>query len=369
ALAAAHDRYATERDAALPAAWDGPRPTGGVGGTRQGVKCLHAHYAWHLAGGDDPVGRWVADQLAPVAAIDCGTNSVRLLIANPDGETLERLMRITRLGAGVDRTGMLAADAVERTLAVLSEYAGVMRRWGARRARMTATSAARDAANREAFFDQAEAVVGVRPELLSGEEEARLSYAGATAALDPAGGPYLVADIGGGSTELATRKGLTIDAVSLPMGCVRLTERFLLDDPPTRAQLEAAAAYVDDQLDAAAKDHPAFFGAAVLVGLAGTVSAAAAISQGLDHYDRARIHHHVLTAATVAGLLRELAAEPAAARRRRAGMEAERADVIVGGLIVLDRLLHHARLDRCLVSESDILDGLAFTMTPAGGAA
>ncbi len=362
-LAAAHRRYATERDAALPAGWAGSGPSGGVGGTRRGVKCLHAHYAWYLAGGDDPVGRWVAEQLAPVAAIDCGTNSTRVLVTGRNRETLERLMRITRLGAGVDRTGLLAAAAVERTLAVLEEFATVMRSFGVRRARMTATSAARDAANRESFFDRAEQVVGVRPELLSGEEEACLSYAGATASLSPSGGPYLVADIGGGSTELATSSGETVDACSLPMGCVRLTERFLQNDPPTNAEQDAAAAYVEDLLGAATRDHPTFSSAVVLVGLAGTVSAAAAIEQKLDDYDRWRIHHHVLSAGTVRRLLHELAAEPAAARRRRPGVERDRADVIVGGLIILDRLLDHFGLDRCLVSEADILDGLAATLT------
>jgi len=265
-LAAAHALYAAERDSDLPAGWGGPRPSGGVGGTRRGVKCLHAHYAWHLAGGDDPVGRWVAGQLAaasagavgaepPVAAIDCGTQSTRLLIAYPGGATVERLNRITRLGQGVDRTGRLAPEAVGRTVAVLREYKAAMYRHGVQRVRMTATSAARDAVNREDFFSAAESVVGIRPELIVGAEEGKLSFAGATADLDPSSGPWLVVDIGGGSTELVVGPGPDgglLAVTSLEMGCVRISERYLVSDPPTSNDVEAARHFARALMERAA---------------------------------------------------------------------------------------------------------------------
>lgn len=367
-VAAAHAAYASERDAAIPADWSGPRPSGGVGGTRKGVKCLHAHYAWYLAGGDDPVGRWVASHLHPVAAIDCGTNSTRLLVAGPGGDPLVRLMRITRLGRGVDEQRRLAPDAVERTLAVLGEYRAVLDERGVGRVRMTATSAARDAANREDFFGAAAAIVGVRPELLAGEEEGRLSFLGATAELGAASAPWLVADIGGGSTELmvgAEAGGIPVAVRSLDVGCVRITERFLTSDPPGSEQIAAARRYVADLLAGVSRDEKAFTQAATLVGLAGTVAALAAIVQGLESYDRRRVHHYLLGRDTVEELLAILASEATAERRRRPGVEADRADVIVGGTVILAELMRHFAFDTCLTSESDILDGLVATLLGA----
>jgi exopolyphosphatase/guanosine-5'-triphosphate,3'-diphosphate pyrophosphatase len=341
-----------------------------VGGTRRGVKCLHAHYAWFLAGGDDPVGRWVADRLAervagPVAAIDCGTNSTRVLVAGPDGVPLDRQMRITRLGQGVDQDRRLEPAAIGRTVSVLREYRAVMDGYGVHRVRMAATSAVRDAGNREDFLEAAEEAVGVRPELLSGEEEGRLSFCGATAELDPADAPWLVADIGGGSTELIVggdASGQPDAIASLDIGCVRISERFLRSDPPRRDELEAARRFVAGQLRGVSADRPAFAAAATLVGLAGTVAALAAIDQGLDTYDRSRVHHYLLTRGAVEGLLVTLAGEPTAARRRRPGVEHDRADVIVGGTVVLAELTRHFGFDACLTSEADILDGLVSTL-------
>ena len=368
AVRRAHDAYAAERDAAMPAGWAGPRPSGGVGGTRTGIKCLHAHYAWYLAGGPDPVGRWVADRLAgttaPAAAIDCGTNSTRLLIARPGGPQLERVNRITRLGQGVDRTRRLAPEAIERTAAALRDYRRLMDRHGVGPVRMTATSAARDATNRDEFFDEAERIVGVRPELLAGVEEGRLSFAGATADLDPAGGPWLVVDIGGGSTELVIgpgEDGGPVAVRSLDMGCVRLTERFLADDPPTAAQMAAARAHVVALLDEAVAAQPAFGGGATMVGLAGTVACLAAVDQELDGYDRDRVHHYRLSADRVGAVLDRLAVMTAAERRRVPGVEADRADVIVGGTIVLAEVMSRFGFDGCLTSEADILDGLVLS--------
>lgn len=300
----------------------------------------------------------------PVAAIDCGTNSTRLLIAGPDGDPLIRLMRITRLGQGVDHSGRLAGDAIQRTLAVLREFAGVMGERGVAQVRMTATSAARDAGNRDDFFLPAADIVGVRPELLSGDEEGRLSFMGATADLDDALAPWLVADIGGGSTELiiGDSKRQPTAVCSLDVGCVRLTERYLGDDPPGPEQMAAARAHVADLLVGVDARQEAFRGGATLVGLAGTVAALAAIAQKLVTYDRGRIHHFSLTRAVVEGLLSALASEPAAARRRRPGVEPDRADVIVGGAVILAELMRHFGYEDCLTSEADILDGLVGTL-------
>lgn len=362
-LEAAHAAYAAERDRMLPAGWDRPPPSGGVGGARRGVKCLHAHYAWYLAGGDDPVGRWVAGALGdrPVAAVDCGTNSTRMLVAQPGGLSLERINRITRLGQGVDQDRMLAHDAIERTLAALRDYRRVMDRFDVRSVRMTATSAARDAANREELFDAAEAVVGTRPELLSGEEEGALSFLGATSELEPESGPWLVVDIGGGSTELIAGPGPgggPRAVRSLDMGCVRLTERFFNEDPPGPAALSEARRYAARLLDTAVAEDRSFLGASTLVGLAGTVACLAAVDQGIDSYDRDKVHHYRLGVERVDAMLERLAAVDASGRRLIPGVEAGRADVIVGGTVVLSEVMHRFGFSECLTSEADILDGL-----------
>jgi exopolyphosphatase / guanosine-5'-triphosphate,3'-diphosphate pyrophosphatase len=299
----------------------------------------------------------------PVAAVDIGTNSVRLLIgsAGDDGRlvTRERLMRITRLGQGVDASGRLDPAAVDRTLAVLDEYAGVIRAAGATRVRATATSAARDAANRDDFFGPAAGVLGVRPEVISGDEEAALSFAGATAELDPADGPFAVVDIGGGSTELAYGTTSLQGAVSIDIGCVRLTEQFLHGDPPGADELSACLSVIQAHLDDARRAVPGIDGAATFVGLAGTVTTAAAVEIGLPTYDRDRIHHFRLTKAAVEDVFRTLATETVAERVDNPGLEPGRADVIVGGLCILVQVMRTFGYGTCLVSEADILDGLA----------
>ncbi len=305
-----------------------------------------------------------------VAAIDCGTNSTRLLIAGPAGDTRDRRMRITRLGQGVDETKRLAPSAIERTVAVLREYRQAMDDAGVGAVRITATSAARDAANREEFFTAAEAIVGSRPELLGGDEEARLSFAGATASLDPAMGPFLVVDIGGGSTEFALGPAPDGDrltpsgAISVDVGCVRMTERFLHGDPPRPEELAQALSVVEDYLDDVRRDLPGIDEARRLVGLAGTVSSVAAVEIGLAEYDRDRIHHFVLTRQAVEDVFRTLAMEKRADRLFNPGLEAARADVIVGGCIVLVAIMRRFGFGECLVSEEDILDGLVLTMLP-----
>ncbi|MDQ1393088.1 MAG: exopolyphosphatase / guanosine-5-triphosphate,3-diphosphate pyrophosphatase [Acidimicrobiaceae bacterium] len=305
---------------------------------------------------------------APVAAIDCGTNSTRLLIAGPQGETRDRRMRITRLGQGVDQAKALAPEAIERTLAVLREYRQAMDAAGVARCRMTATSAARDAANRDDFFAAAEAVVGTRPELLGGDEEARLSFAGATASLDPSDGPFLVVDIGGGSTEFAVGPAPEGDALtqmgvaSIDVGCVRLTERFLHADPPRAEELAQALDVVNEYLDDVRREIPEVDDAQRLVGLAGTVSTVAAVEIGLAEYDPERIHHFVLTKDAVEDVFRTLAMEKRADRVFNPGLEAARADVIVGGCVVLVAIMRHFGFRECLVSEQDILDGLVMSL-------
>jgi len=304
----------------------------------------------------------------PVAAIDCGTNSTRLLIAGPGGEALDRRMTITRLGQGVDRTKTLAPEAIERTVAVLRQYRAAMDDAGVTAVRISATSAARDAANRDEFFDAAEATVGARPELLSGEEEAQLSFAGATASLEPDDGPFLVVDIGGGSTEFAVGPAPDGDrltpsgAISVDVGCVRLTERFLHGDPPRAEELAQALSVVEDYLDDVRRAIPELADARRLVGLAGTVSAVAAVEIGLVEWDAARIHHFVLTRDAAEDVFRTLAMEKRADRVFNPGLEAARADVIVGGCIVLVAIMRRFGFQECLVSEQDILDGLAATM-------
>jgi len=292
-----------------------------------------------------------------VAAVDCGTNSTRLLIG--DGRrSVERLMRITRMGEGVDATGRLAPQAIDRVVGVLREFRSSMDRHGVTRCRVTATSAARDAANRDEFFDAAEAVLGHRPELLSGIEEGRLSFAGATADLDPVDGPFLVLDIGGGSTEFVVGTTEVEGTLSCDIGCVRLTEQWIEHDPPLPEELVACLSIAEGHVDDVLRVVPAAAGARTLVGLAGTVSCVAAVEIGLATYDRDRIHHFRLSREAVEDVFRTLATETRAERLENPGMEEDRADVIVGGVAILVKVMRQMGFDECLVSESDILDGL-----------
>lgn len=310
---------------------------------------------------------------ARVAAIDIGTNSTRLLVAEAGDATVplvtvERLMRITRLGQDVDRTGALADEAIDRSVAVLDEYRSVMTDLGVApgRVRMTATSACRDATNRDEFFDAAEAAIGVRPELLSGTEEAELSFAGATAELDPALGPFLVFDLGGGSTEFVVgttgADGAIVGAKSIDIGCVRLTERFFETDPPGPEDLTAAITYTDAWLEDVLLELPTTATARTVVGLAGTVSTVAAVEIGQATYDREARHHFRLTRDAAEDVFRTLATEPRADRIHNPGLEPERADVIVGGCCALVAIYRRFGLDEILTSESDILDGLALSL-------
>lgn len=299
-----------------------------------------------------------------LAAIDCGTNSVRLLVAEVDPaasatggfRTLTRLMRITRLGQGVGASGRLAPEAIDRTLAVLREFRQAMDDHGVEpgRVRITATSAARDAANRDDFFGPATEIIGAAPELLSGEEEGRLSFLGATTGLDPALGPFLVVDIGGGSTEFSLADG----SVSIDVGCVRLTEAYLESDPPAPEELHACISVTTEHLKDVVRELPGVTEATTFVGLAGTVTTVAAVELGLAVYDRDAIHHFVLTHEAAEDVFRTLATESRAQRVHNPGLEEARADVIVGGTCVLVAIFRQLGFDECLVSEADILDGL-----------
>jgi len=297
-----------------------------------------------------------------VAAIDCGTNSTRLLVTDESRRPIERLMRITRLGQGVDATGRLAPEAVERTVDVLREFRAVMDRYGVTATRMSATSAVRDAVNREVFVDAATAVIGTPPEVLSGGEEGRLAFSGATAELDAADGPFLVVDIGGGSTELVVGADAPVGLVSLEMGCVRLTEKFLRHDPPLPEELRDALDDVHDRLEDAVVEVPSLRDGARMIGLAGTVTTVAAVEMGLKEYDRDRVHHFWLTRAAAEDVFRTLATESRGARLGNPGLEEARADVIVGGCVALVGVLRFFGFDGCLVSEADILDGLAASL-------
>jgi exopolyphosphatase / guanosine-5'-triphosphate,3'-diphosphate pyrophosphatase len=299
--------------------------------------------------------------MSALAAIDCGTNSTRLLISR-DGRTVDRRMTITRLGAGVAASGRLDPTAIDRTLATLGEYRSAMDDHGVQRVRITATSAARDAANSEDFFAAAHEIVGTRPELISGDEEGRLSFLGATAELDPAAGPFLVVDIGGGSTEFIV--GTTgVDVVrSIDMGCVRVTERFLDSDPPAPEELSNALAWIQDHLEDLVREVPQVAAARTMVGLAGTITTVAAVEIGLAEWDRDAIHHFRLTRAAAEDVFRTLATEALADRVHNPGLEAARADVIVGGCLVLVAILRTLGIDEVLVSEADILDGLVMSL-------
>jgi exopolyphosphatase/guanosine-5'-triphosphate,3'-diphosphate pyrophosphatase len=294
-----------------------------------------------------------------VAAVDIGTNSVRLLITDPAGRELERLMEVTRLGQGVDVTGSLHDDAIARTVSVLARYGELARKHAVPREkiRAAATSAARDAKNSRVFFDRAEAALGARPELLPGEDEARFSFLGATTGLDPDAGPYLVVDIGGGSTEFVLGSHAPEQLISVDMGCVRMSERHLKSDPATAHELAACAEDVARVLErvTTAVDVGRM---RRMVGLAGTITALAAMAKGLRHYDPKATHHMLLTREAAHDAFTRLA-QATVEERKGMLIEPKRAEVIVGGAVVLLGILNAYGIDEPMVSETDILDGLA----------
>ena len=303
-----------------------------------------------------------------VAAVDCGTNSIRLLIADvdPDRATLrdvDRRMEIVRLGQGVDTTGRLAPEALDRTLKALRGYAGLIESRGAGAVRMVATSATRDAVNADEFTRRVTGVLGTGPEVVGGDEEARLSFLGATAELGASvAAPYLVTDIGGGSTEFVLgQHGQVASALSVNVGCVRMTERHLRDDPPSRAQIAAATADIDRAIAQAAAVVDVSR-ARTLVGLAGSVTTVAGIALDLPAYDPERLHHSRIRAGQVHEVTTRLLAQTRTERARIPVMHPGRIDVIGGGALILDRIMIRLGLAEVLVSEHDILDGIAWSI-------
>ncbi len=316
--------------------------------------------------------------MSRVAAVDCGTNSLRLLVADVDPATgalvdLDRRMEIVRLGQGVDRTGRIAPEAMARTLDATAAYARRCRELGVERVRFVATSATRDAGNREEFMAGVERVLGVAPEVISGDEEARLSFAGATGGLPGRHRtPYLVVDIGGGSTEFVlgdgngTGDGGVLAALSVDIGCVRMTERHLVGDPPTPPQLAVAAADVDAAIDRVAAAVP-LGRAGTLIGLAGSVTTVTAHALRLDRYDPRRIHGCVLPVEQVLGACAELTRMSRSERAALPYLHPGRVDVIGAGALVwarvVERLAAAAGVAEVVTSEHDILDGIALSIS------
>jgi exopolyphosphatase/guanosine-5'-triphosphate,3'-diphosphate pyrophosphatase len=307
-----------------------------------------------------------------VAAIDCGTNSIRLLVADVDPAAgtlrdVERLMQVVRLGEGVDRTGRLSEAALARTFAATEEYARLCQRLGAERVRFVATSASRDAENRDVFVSGVRDRIGVVPEVVPGSEEAALSFAGATRELlaDGLTGPFVVVDLGGGSTEVVRGRASVEAALSVDIGCVRMTERHLAGDPPSGPEIAAARKDVEAALDRVAEVVP-LAGASSLVGLAGTVTTITACALGLESYDAERIHRTRLPVEQVREACDRLLHATRAQRAALPYMHPGRVDVIGGGALiwrcVVDRLVACSAITEVVTSEHDILDGIAFSI-------
>ena len=381
ALRRAHDEYAKERGRLE----SGAEAWGGVGGAARGVKCLHAHYAYLVAGGPDPIGRWVEKQLAKsepihyekpgrrVAAIDLGTNSIRLLVARfapgePELCELARDMVITRIGEGVDKSGRIAPEALRRTLEVMERYCRRARALGADRIHLVATSAVRDAANRDDLARAVERLTGEPMEVISGEGEARLSFLGATRGLQ-APAPWFVLDIGGGSTEfvLGAGNGSTPTAVSAQIGSVRLTERYLHTDPPSYEELDRMDLAITSVLHQV-EDRIPVHDARTLVAVAGTATTVQGISLGLPEYDPVTLHRSVLTRADAERVFRLLADMTTAERKAIPVMVPGREDVIPAGAAILIAVMQRWGFQEAIVSETDILDGIAYRIVePAAG--
>lgn len=315
-----------------------------------------------------------------VAGIDCGTNSIRLLVADCDPATgelveLDRRMTIVRLGQGVDKTGRLAPDALERTFAACRAYAAVIEELGAEKVRFVATSASRDAENREEFVQGVLDILGVEPEVVSGDQEAEFSFSGATKELvahEHLERPFLVVDIGGGSTEFVVGEEHVRAARSVDVGCVRMTERHLVvdgvvSDPPTEAQVAAVRADIEAALDLAAETVP-LAEARTLVGLAGSVTTIAAIALGLPAYDSQAIHHSRISYEQVREITGRLLTSTHAEREAIPVMHPGRVDVIGAGALVLLAIMERIGASEVIVSEHDILDGIAIKTAEEVGA-
>ncbi|WCZ39377.1 Ppx/GppA phosphatase family protein [Corynebacterium jeddahense] len=301
-----------------------------------------------------------------VAAVDCGTNSIRLLIHDTEAGEVSRRNTIVRLGQDVDETGKFNPDAIERTRVALADYVEEMERESVTRVRMVATSATRDAANREDFFAMTREILGrIQPgavaEVVTGEEEAALSFRGATADLDASRGPFCVIDLGGGSTEFVMETDSGLHAKSTQMGCVRITERFMRTDPPTQQETDAARAYIDERIAEAAAEVP-FDTARTFVGCAGTFTTLSALAQGLPTYDPEAIHMSGVPFGRMREVTASLRSKTAVQRLENPVMHPGRADVIGSGSTVVEQMMDAfekaANASSFVISEKDILDGI-----------
>ena len=296
-----------------------------------------------------------------VAAIDCGTNSIRLLVADIDGSNFREIVRdmeIVRLGQGVDQTGQFHPDAIARTLAAVDKFAAEIAKRGVEKIRFCATSATRDATNRQIFIDGVQQRLGIQPEVISGDEEAALSFAGAIQELDPSEGPFLVVDIGGGSTEFVYGSTTVQSAKSVNIGCVRMTERHFANDPATPEQIDAARTDIQSAIATAAAIVP-ITTAKTLIAVAGTATTVAAAALNLDHYDRYAIHLSRISAQQVHDAARMFLTKTREQRLQLGYMHPGRVDVIPAGALVLSEIMKATGASQFVASESDILDGMA----------
>ena len=299
-----------------------------------------------------------------VAAIDCGTNSIRLLIADIDGNNFREVVRdmeIVRLGQGVDETGQFHPDAIARTLAAVDKFAAEIAKRGVEKIRFCATSATRDATNRHLFVDGVRERLGIELEVISGDEEAALSFAGAIKDLDPSNGPFLVVDIGGGSTEFVFGTSTVEAARSVNIGCVRMTERHFASDPATPEQIEAARSDIQAAIAQAAAVVP-ITKAKTLVAVAGTATTVAAAALDLPEYDRYAIHLSRISAQQTHDAATMFATSNREQRLALGYMHPGRVDVIAAGSLVLSEIMKATGASEFVASESDILDGMAFSL-------
>jgi exopolyphosphatase/guanosine-5'-triphosphate,3'-diphosphate pyrophosphatase len=296
-----------------------------------------------------------------VAAIDCGTNSIRLLIADIEGNNFRevlRTMEIVRLGQGVDETGQFHPDAIARTLAAVDKFATEIAKRGVQKIRFCATSATRDATNRHLFVDGVRERLGIEPEVISGEEEAALSFTGAIQDLQPSDGPFLVVDIGGGSTEFVFGTTEVEAAKSVNIGCVRMTERHFADDPATQFQIDSARADIEEAIGIAAAVVP-MTKAKTLIAVAGTATTVAAAALNLSEYDRYAIHLSRISANQVHVASQMFLTKTREERLGLGYMHPGRVDVIPAGALVLSQIIKATGATEFVASESDILDGIA----------
>jgi exopolyphosphatase/guanosine-5'-triphosphate,3'-diphosphate pyrophosphatase len=306
----------------------------------------------------------VEEQPMRVAAIDCGTNSIRLLIADIDGSNFREVVRdmeIVRLGQGVDETGQFHPDAIARTLAAVDKFAAEIAKRGVEKIRFCATSATRDATNRHLFVDGVRERLGIELEVISGEEEAALSFAGAIKDLDPSNGPFLVVDIGGGSTEFVFGTSTVEAARSVNIGCVRMTERHFANDPVTPEQIELARTDIQAAIAQAAAVVP-ITKAKTLVAVAGTATTVAAAALELPEYDRYTIHLSRVSAQQTHDAAAMFATSTREQRLSLGYMHPGRVDVIAAGSLVLSEIMMATGATEFVASESDILDGMAFSL-------